>query len=231
MRSPHPDAPVRLAPVLLEGFPAGAWGTNCYVLAPGSGAECLVVDPGHEAEKPLGEVLRANRLKPVAVLLTHGHVDHMFSVVPVCGTHEIPAYVHPADRPMLADPALGLGVDSRRMLGGLRFTEPDDVVELTGHDVLDLAGLEVTVDHTPGHTTGSVTFRLGDEAFLSGDLLFRDSIGRMDLPGGDEREMFESLERVVMPLPDELPVYPGHGPRTTIGREKKCNPFLPRRGL
>lgn len=217
--------------MLLEGFPAGAWGTNCYVVAPGPGNECLVVDPGHEATEPLAELLREHRLKPVAVLLTHGHVDHTFSVVPVCGTHEIPAYVHPADRAMIADPSLGISREGRRMLAGLTFSEPDDVRELTGHDALDLAGLEVTVDHAPGHTKGSVTFRLGDEAFLSGDLLFRDSIGRMDLPGGDEREMFASLERVVMPLPDELPVYPGHGPATTIGREKRHNPFLPRRGL
>jgi hydroxyacylglutathione hydrolase len=218
--------------VLIAGFPAGSWGTNCYVIAPGTGQECVVIDPGQDAAVGVEDLLREYRLKPVAVLLTHGHVDHIFSVVPVCGAHDVPAYIHPDDREMLSDPGKGLGlVAGQQLFGGITFTEPDDVRELTDGVVLKLAGLEVTVDHAPGHTRGSVTFRTpgaGDlpPVLFSGDLLFAGSIGRTDLPGGDYPTMLRSLARVCLPLSDETVVLSGHGPRTTIGRERAVNPFL-----
>jgi hydroxyacylglutathione hydrolase len=221
--------------VLIAGFPAGSWGTNCYIVAPGPGERCLVIDPGQDAEAGLARILREHDLKPAAVLLTHGHLDHVWSVAPVCGAHDIPAFVHPDDRYMLTDPGRALGLPKNApQLGGLTFAEPDEVRELKDGDVLDFSealGLELVVNHAPGHTEGSVTFRLPlrnaePDVLFSGDLLFAGSIGRSDLPGGDSRAILTSLARVVLPLPDETVVLSGHGSRTTIGRERATNPFL-----
>jgi glyoxylase-like metal-dependent hydrolase (beta-lactamase superfamily II) len=211
--------------MLVAGFPAGSWGTNCYVVAPGPGEQCVVVDPGQDAVRGVEDLLREHRLHPVAVLLTHGHIDHMWSVVPVCDAHDVPAYVHPADRYMLSDPAAALGMPGRDLFG-MTFAEPSDLIELGETTALSLAGLDFVVDHAPGHTGGSVTFRLGSDAFFSGDLVFAGSIGRTDLPGGSYDAMLDSLARVVLPLPDELPILSGHGPETTVGAERGANPYL-----
>jgi glyoxylase-like metal-dependent hydrolase (beta-lactamase superfamily II) len=212
--------------MLIAGFPAGSWGTNCYVVAPAAGEPCVIVDPGQDAMAGIDDILREHRLRPAAVLLTHGHIDHMFSVLPVCGAHDIPAYVHPADRYMLADPGRGLGMAPGQRIFGMEFAEPSDVIELTGSDTVSLAGLDFVVDSAPGHTEGSVTFRLGEAAFFSGDLIFAGSIGRTDLPGGSYDAILESLRTVVLPLPDELPILSGHGPATTVGAERATNPYL-----
>ena len=232
--------------MLVTGFPAEAFGTNCYVVAAGPGEQCLIVDPGVGVLDQLDEVIAQHRLFPAAVLLTHGHFDHTFSVAPVCGARGITAYVHPADREMLANPAMGLGVSVEELFGGrFTYTEPDDVAELTDGATLSLAGLELTVDHAPGHTGGSVLFRLpgaqsewdADQLCLSGDVLFAGSIGRTDLPGGSTETMLTSLRDKILPLADDTVVLPGHGPATTIGRERAQNPYLreltaaPGRGL
>jgi glyoxylase-like metal-dependent hydrolase (beta-lactamase superfamily II) len=221
--------------VLVTGFPAGAFAANCYLVAPAPGEECVIIDPGQDAQPGIEELLDRYRLKPIAVLLTHGHVDHMWSVAPVCGAKGIPAYIHPDDRAMLADPARGMSLMAKQQfLGGMTFSEPDDVRELTDGALVPLAGLEITIGHTPGHTPGSVTFRraagnTGSEddldALFTGDLLFAGSIGRTDLPGGDHGTILKSLARTLT-LPDETIVLPGHGPQTTIGDERKTNPFL-----
>jgi len=237
--------------VLVAGFPAGSFAANCYVIAPAAGEQCVIIDPGQDAERGIEEVLAAHRLSPAAVLLTHGHLDHVWSVAPVCGARGIPAYIHPADRVLLSDPAKGfpLGV-GQQLFGGLKFTEPDDVKELTDGITLSLVGLEIIVNHAPGHTEGSVTFRLpeasitapgenetdragradrdptADGVLFSGDLLFAGSIGRTDLPGGDYQTILRSLARVCLTLPDETLVLSGHGPATTIGAERVANPFL-----
>jgi glyoxylase-like metal-dependent hydrolase (beta-lactamase superfamily II) len=225
--------------VLVAGFPAGPWQTNCWVLAPGAGEECIVIDPGYDAEGPLDDLLARHRLQPVAVLLTHGHVDHMWSVVPVCGAKDVPALMHPADRGMLTEPVSAIGArPGTPILGRLDWAEPADVRELRDGEVLELAGLSLRVDETPGHTPGSITFTSGED-FFSGDLLFAGSIGRTDFPGGSFEQIQESLRRVPLALPDQTVVRPGHGPDTTIGRERASNPFLldltdatpPRRGL
>ncbi len=220
--------------MLIAGFPAGSWAANCYVVATGAGAECVVVDPGQDAAGGVAEIVREHRLKPVAVLLTHGHIDHMWSVTPVAGTYDATAWIHPADRHLLSDPMAGISADTAAMLLGGRyeFVEPDDVVELADGQVLELAGLQVVVDHTPGHTGGSVTFRTPyardevSEVMFSGDLLFAGSIGRTDLPGGDHPTMLRSLADKVLPLADDIAVLPGHGEQTSIGRERATNPFL-----
>ena len=222
--------------MLVTGFPAGAFAANCYVIAPAAGEECVVVDPGQDALGGIDEIVAEYRLKPVAAIATHGHLDHIWSVAPLCGARDIPAYIHPEDRALLSDPARGLPLGAEQQLfGGLTFTEPDDVRELADGMTLTLAGVDFVVDHAPGHTPGSVTFRLpsgiedvDDPAgtMLSGDLLFAGSIGRTDLPGGDYQTILASLARVCLPLPDETIVLSGHGPGTTIGAERRNNPFL-----
>ncbi|HEX5190652.1 MAG TPA: MBL fold metallo-hydrolase [Streptosporangiaceae bacterium] len=212
--------------MLIAGFPAGSFAANCYIVASDPGAECLIIDPGQDAEPGIEEVVAQYRLRPAAVLTTHGHIDHIWSVAPVCGARDIPAYIHPADRALLSDPGRGLSLlAGQQLFGGITFTEPDDVRELTDGMTLDLAGISLLVDHAPGHTPGSVTFRLPGTMF-TGDLLFAGSIGRTDLPGGDYQAILDSLARVCLPLPDETVVLSGHGPQTTIGAERASNPFL-----
>ena len=233
--------------MLIAGFPAGSFAANCYLAAAGPGEQCLIIDPGQDAERGIEEIVARYRLQPAAVLLTHGHIDHIWSVAPVCGARNIPAYIHPDDRALLSDPARGFSLlAGQQLFGGLTFTEPEEVAELTDGMTLELAGVEVTVDHAPGHTPGSVVFRLpgapqpgagagsgtaaragADPAIMfSGDLLFAGSIGRTDLPGGDYDTILASLARVCLPLPDETVVLSGHGPQTTIGAERRSNPFL-----
>jgi hydroxyacylglutathione hydrolase len=218
--------------VLVDGFPAGPPGTNCFVVAPGPGERCVVIDPGIGAVDPLDEVLAKHRLRPAAVLLTHGHLDHTFSVVPVCGARDVPAWIHPDDRVQLTDPLTWIGMPPGTPFLGLPSlptAEPADLRALADGDTLDLAGLSLGVRHTPGHTLGSVVFTLtGPDAPLlfAGDLLFAGSIGRTDLPGGSYPAMLQSLARVVLPMDDATVVHPGHGPDTTIGRERATNPYL-----
>jgi hydroxyacylglutathione hydrolase len=218
--------------VLVTSFPAGPPGTNCFVVAPGPGERCVVVDPGIDAVDQLDDVLARHRLRPAAVLLTHGHLDHTFSVVPVCGARDVPAWIHPDDRVQLTDPLTWIGVrPGTPFLGlpSLPTAEPADVRELADGQTLELAGLSLGVRHAPGHTLGSVVFTLaGPDAPLlfAGDLLFAGSIGRTDLPGGSYPAMLDSLARVVLPMDDATVVHPGHGPDTTIGRERATNPYL-----
>ena len=217
--------------MLVVGFPAEAFGTNCYIVAPAAGEQCVVVDPGIGVTERLDDLLAEHRLRPVAVLLTHGHLDHTFSVTPVCGARGVPAYIHPADRELLTDPAKGLSAEVGALFGGnLPWAEPDDVKPLPDGGAIQIAGLDITVDHAPGHTGGSVMFRVpGDEdepICFSGDVLFAGSIGRTDLPGGDPAAMMVSLRDKVLPLADETIVLPGHGPATTIGKERAGNPYL-----
>ncbi|GAA4859874.1 MBL fold metallo-hydrolase [Actinomycetospora straminea] len=219
--------------VLVEAFAAGVFQTNCFVVAPGPGESAVVVDPGQDAEEGLREVLARHRLTPVAVLLTHGHMDHMWSVTPVCDGDDIPAWIHPEDRHMLADPLGSVGPMGQQiaaMYPGLEFREPRSVEVLADGAELELAGLRLTVDHTPGHTRGSVVFRSATEEgqpfLLAGDTLFQGSIGRTDLPGGNSEEMMASLRDKILSLPDETAVLPGHGPMTTVGQERTSNPFV-----
>lgn len=222
--------------VFVTGFPAGAWGSNCYAVATAEGEDCLIVDPGQASIGPLTDILERHRLRPVAVLLTHGHPDHVWSVAPLTAGKGIPAYIHADDRYRLADIVGTTFSMSREQLmsmtqGALELTEPDDVRILSDGEVLEIAGVPLSVAHAPGHTEGSVAFVSGRDGerppvMLSGDLLFAGSIGRTDLPGGDPQAMTRSLRSVVLPLDDDTVVLPGHGETTTIGRERASNPFL-----
>jgi hydroxyacylglutathione hydrolase len=220
--------------LLIEGIEAKLLGTNCWVVAPAAGEQCIVIDPGYGVTGELDELLARHRLHPVAVLLTHGHLDHTFSVLPVCQARDVPAYIHPADRRALADPwsLMGLPVGAPIWgATGLTFAEPDDVLTLEDNAAIELAGLSFTIRHAPGHTEGSVLMQLdtgSDEqgVAFTGDVLFAGSIGRTDLVGGSMAAMQTSLRTVVWPMPDEVLVCPGHGPTTTIGQERLTNPYL-----
>jgi len=222
--------------VFITGFPAGSWATNCYVVATGPGEPCIIVDPGQESIDAVHEIVRENRLLPAAVLLTHGHVDHVWSVAPLSRDFEIPAFIHESDRYRLVDPAGSTMVAAREQLlamtkDSLELTEPSDVRLLPEEGAtVEIAGIEFGVRHAPGHTEGSVVFTLprgGDsDVLLSGDVLFQGSIGRTDLPGGSSSAMDESLRSVIWPLDDDVLVLPGHGPQTSIGAERVANPFL-----
>lgn len=216
--------------MLVVGFAAGAFQANCYLLATGEGADCVIVDPGQDAVAPIEDALRKYRLKPAAVLATHGHFDHIHSAGTVADAHTIPVYIQPDDRDLLADPLKGLGPQLAAMFAGqVEMTEPNDVIEL-GEGRLEVAGLAFTVDHTPGHTPGSVIFRIdsdeGGQVALTGDTLFAGSIGRTDLPGGDMVQMQASLRDKVLTLDDRTVVLPGHGTSSTIGAERVSNPYL-----
>ena len=221
--------------VLLTGFPAGMLACNCYVLARRAGSDAIIVDPGQRAMGTLRRILDENRLTPAAVLLTHGHIDHIWSAQKVADTYGCPAFIHPADRFMLADPIRGFGPRIGQLAVGALFREPRQVVDLDRDgDTLDFGGITVTVDHTPGHTRGSVVFRVPDaagdagcgELAFTGDTLFKQSVGRTDLPGGSGRDLMDSIITKLLVLDDDTAVLPGHGESSTIGLERRTNPFL-----
>ena len=213
--------------MLVESFPAPMFATNCWVIATGVGAECIIIDPGmpdisHEVEA----IVTENNLKPVAALLTHGHLDHTFSVKPLADGYGISAYIHSEDRQAIAHPELIHGAEFIASLDGQKFYEPISVQELKNSDVLDFVGLKIKAIHSPGHTAGSLMFTINDELLISGDVLFAGSIGRTDLPGGSMEAMQKTLKMKVLPLNDQLRVLPGHGPETSIKFERLNNPYL-----
>jgi hydroxyacylglutathione hydrolase len=219
--------------VLITGFPAGFLACNCYVVAERPGTDAVIVDPGQRAMGHLRRILDENRLTPSAVLLTHGHIDHMWSAQKVSDTFGCPTYIHPEDRFMLSDPIYGFGPRMAQLVAGAFFREPKQVVELDRDgDKIDLGTVSVNVDHTPGHTRGSVCFRVlqaaetGADVVFSGDTLFERSIGRTDLFGGSGRDLFNSIVKKLLVLDDKTVVLPGHGNATTIGAERRFNPFL-----
>jgi hydroxyacylglutathione hydrolase len=193
------------------------WGqTNCWLVGADGSDDAVVVDPGFTPGRVLA-MLQAARKRPVAVLATHGHIDHIGAAAGVCGD-ELPLYIHEADVRALADPdGWGSGIPALPV-------PVEDVRTVVGGDVLTFAGFRIEVVHTPGHTPGSVCF-LTDGWVLSGDLVFAGAIGRSDFPNSSPEDMARSLRRF-LEFPDPLDVFPGHGPRTTVGRERSSNPFL-----
>jgi len=231
---PLPAQDGTLDVVLITGFPAGMLACNCYVLAKRAGADAIIVDPGQRAMAQLRRILDDNHLTPAAVLLTHGHIDHIWSAQKVADMYGCPAYIHPEDRFMLTDPIKDFGPRLAQIAFGALFREPKQVVELDRDgDKIDLGGITVAVDHTPGHTRGSVVFRIAGEVeagpsefVFTGDTLFRRSVGRTDLPGGSGRDLLGSIVTKLLVLDDDTVVLPGHGEKSTIGLERRTNPFL-----
>ncbi len=206
----------KIPPMFLDVFSDNPFETNCWLVSADGTDEAVVVDPGFSPDR-VHALLRDAGRRPVAVLATHGHFDHIGSAGAFCGD-EIPLYIHERDEPALTDPgAWGSG-----------FPTPPvpvkDVRTVVDGDVLEFAGFRLEVVHTPGHTPGHVCYRT-DGLLFSGDLVFRGAIGRSDFPNSSPRDMQESLRRFLT-LDDALPVYPGHGPDTTVGDERRTNPFL-----
>jgi glyoxylase-like metal-dependent hydrolase (beta-lactamase superfamily II) len=213
--------------LLIDSFAAPMFATNCWVLASGPGSECVVVDPGMpDVSLALEEIVQRHNLKPVAVIATHGHLDHTFSIQPIADGYEIPTYIHSEDRAYLSAPEKLLGAEFAATVAEMNFVEPSQVRELRNGEVIDLVGLSFRAIHAPGHTRGSLMFEVSEQVLVSGDVLFAGSIGRTDLPTGSAKEMEETLRKKVIPLSDHLEVLPGHGPRTSMAREKKSNPYL-----
>jgi len=200
----------------LDVFNENPYGTNCWLLAAEGSVDAVVVDPGFEPDR-VHALLETAGKRPVAVLATHAHLDHMGTGGVFAGD-EIPVFVHEADAIAFTDlPAWGAG-------GPNPLAEVKDLRTIADGDVLAFAGFSIEVVHTPGHTPGHCCFRT-DALLFSGDLVFAGSIGRSDFPNSDPGAMQASLRRFLT-LPDDLPVLPGHGPDTTVGRERATNPFL-----
>jgi hydroxyacylglutathione hydrolase len=200
----------------LDVFADNPFATNCWLLALDGREEAVVIDPGFEPGR-VRRLLESAGKRPVAVLATHGHYDHVGAAAEFCG-NEMPCYIHEEDRLALVDStAWGAGYPGPAVT-------PADLRTFLDGEVLELAGFSITVMHTPGHTPGSSCFRL-DEQLFSGDLVFRGAIGRYDFPNSSAQDMFASLRRFLA-LPDELDVYPGHGEATSVGLERAANPFL-----
>ena len=220
--------------MLIDRVIAPYFETNCWILALGTGQECIIVDPGmakpnlvNEIEQKVSEL----KLKPVAVFITHGHLDHTFSVLPLTKQVPMRTFVTRADRFLLTDPmgALDRGGVSEQFLrafGVEKFKEPDEIVELEDFSTFEVAGMQITSIFAPGHTKGSVIFTVENQQLISGDVLFAGSIGRTDLPTGSASQMRKTLRDRILTLPDGLNVLPGHGGQTTIGTERVRNPYL-----
>lgn len=229
-----------LGGMLLTAFPAGPLAANCYVVAAGPGRECVVIDTGQECAEPLEQVLAEHDLRVGAVLLTHGHFDHVWDAQVVADRHTAPVWVHPADRHLLTDPMAAMSTESAAMLRAqlgmsdlAPRPEPAQVQDAVDGAVIEVDGVRLVVDHCPGHTPGTVAYRMdydGPEAvsqvWFTGDFLFAGSIGRTDLTGGDHDTMVHSLRERALPLADDVAVLPGHGPQSSIGQERATNPFL-----
>ena len=200
-------------------IPNGAFVENCYLVIDETARQCAIVDPGEEAGLILRQVEQA-AVVPVAIWLTHAHLDHVLGVTRVRADTGAPVFLHPADR------ALYDRVPDQATAFGLRADplEPPDRVFAHG-EALRVGELSFTVRHTPGHSPGSVSV-VGEGLVFDGDVLFQGSIGRTDLPGGDLETLLASIERELLVLPDSTIVYSGHGPATTIGAERRTNPFL-----
>ena len=203
----------------IDTFVVSAVQTNCYIVQNEATKECFIVDPGAPL-KSLIHFLKENELKVQAVLLTHGHFDHIMGLDSIVDEFSVPVYIYDVENALLMEPTLNL---SANRTGAYSF---EGAREVTDEQILSIAGFQVQVIHTPGHTAGSCCYYIPDEGVLfSGDTLFKHSIGRTDLPTSDNDQIVPSIQERLFVLPEETKVYPGHASATTIGEEKAHNPY------
>lgn len=220
--------------MLIDRIVAPYFETNCWILSTAPGSECIIVDPGMDQPDLVNLILdklAKHNLKPVAALITHGHIDHFFSLVPLTKKTPLTTFISSEDRFLLSDPfkALMQNGPAQQLIssfGERNFIEPDEVSELSDFAEFEVAGLSIEAISAPGHTKGSMIFTVNDQQLISGDVLFAGSIGRTDLPTGSAKEMRKTLKDRVLTLKDHLNVLPGHGPQTTIANERRNNPYL-----
>jgi len=202
-------------------IPNGAFAENCYLVVAPEAGECAIVDPGEEADRIL-RIVEQSGTKPVGIWCTHAHLDHVLGAAAVRAATGAPLYLHAADRPLydhVPEQAVAFGLPAPPE----RLPAPDR--SWVHGDVVRVGATEFQVRHAPGHSPGHVAL-VGPGVVFCGDLLFQGSIGRSDLPGGDTATLMRSIERELLSLPDATIVYSGHGPETTIGAERRGNPFL-----
>ena len=202
----------------IYGFAAGPYKTNTYVVA--NGSQAFIVDPGMHTREKLEQLARAKSLEFKAVVLTHGHIDHTRDAA----EFDLPGYIHPDDAFMLMDGS-GVSPESQMLFAAASMKQVADRRDLIGGETLRLVGLEFDLLHAPGHSPGCVIL-VAEGIALTGDVLFKGSIGRTDLPHSDHGAMQRSLRGPVWGLDDSLAIMPGHGPTTTMRRERATNPFL-----
>ena len=223
--------------MFIASFITGPFQTNCYLLAREQGSECVIVDPGMGAEEFLGDALRTHHLVPVAIAVTHGHIDHIGSARQVGDEYGIPVLCPRDDRHLLSDPMAGLSDFARPLIeqwyGSTTLREPEQVVDVEPFSHHQFANLDLEFLHAPGHNPGCSMIRTIEAEFgpivMSVDVVFAGSIGRTDMPGSDPAQMSHSLSDVVWSLDDSTYVLPGHGGPTTMANERLTNPFLGRR--
>ena len=207
----------------IDSLILGAYETNSYVLRQSETAtDCVVIDTGLDIGGLIG-FLEEQQLNPVAIVLTHGHADHIGGLAALRSRFaDMKVYIHELDAEMLTEPLANLSA----MTGAPFTTEPQDF-SLQDQSVVELAGMELLVLHTPGHTPGGIClYSEQDSVAFVGDTLFAESVGRTDFPGGSMSQLTSSIREKLFSLPDETKVYPGHGPATSVGHEKTHNPFL-----
>ncbi|AIY05293.1 hypothetical protein Plano_1328 [Planococcus sp. PAMC 21323] len=196
--------------------------TNCYIISDDQ-KNCLIFDPGEESAK-IEAVLKKKGLTPIAILLTHAHFDHIGAVDDIRERYSIPVYLHHLEKDWLSRPNLN-GSGKYAAMPDYRLKDAD--VLLTDEKILEIGSFKMDIFHTPGHSPGSVSYSFGNEGFaIVGDVIFRGSIGRTDLIDGSEKRLLQSIEESILPLPEHMILYPGHGPETTPEQELASNPFL-----
>lgn len=211
-----------MATCSIRTYPLGFIQTNCYIVS-NAEKQCLIFDPGGEGEKLINE-LRRLKLKPLAILLTHAHFDHIGAVDEVRDAYSIPVYIHTAEKKWLLDPSKN-GSAKYAEIPSISGKEADNI--LNKESELQIGNFKFQLLHTPGHSPGSLTFYFEEDGFaVVGDTLFQNSIGRTDLPGGNEAQLMNAIHTKLLSLPETTIIYPGHGPASTIEDEMERNPFL-----
>lgn len=206
--------------MILERISVGIYATNCYVIGCEETLQGAIVDPGGDAQEIL-RLVEKHRLRIKYIIVTHGHFDHIGALAEVKEETGAQVAIHKGDQDMLTNPGKSLA----SIVGGNRnITNPDVLLE--DEAILEVGSLRLEIIHTPGHTPGGICIKIEESTLLSGDTLFAGSIGRTDLPGGDYDALIDSIKTKLMHLDDNMRVYPGHGPVTTIGGEKASNPFF-----